>query len=345
MMSFTHSVFSLTLTSLALGTANPLALGIATIASLLPDIDTSRSLMGKLCFPISKTIEKHFPHRTLTHSFLATGLLTIATYPLVIWLDPLYWQALILGFFFGWFADAFTKSGVAAFYPSKARLVIPGNPKARLATGSGAEWFVLFLLAAIAVISINLNSTGGIIRGFNQALGIPSGAIETINEDASRYLLYASIKGRNSITQEPIAATYEVIQTLSMNDILVTDQTGQYYRVGSTQESQIVASQMKVRRGKPIVVKAANLKLDDDDLGSVMARLPQERTYLSGTLTIPDAEDLNLPTHLDRFDPITLQPGEIAFARLTSAPPREVNKLLGDYYASGNLIVRTVESY
>jgi inner membrane protein len=70
--------------------------------------------------------------------------------------------------------------------------------------------------------------------------------------------------------------------------------------------------------------------------------LPPERTYLTGTLTISDAEDLSLPTHPDRFDTITLQPGEIAYARLTSASPQEATTLLGDYYASGNLIVRTL---
>ena len=68
-----------------------------------------------------------------------------------------------------------------------------------------------------------------------------------------------------------------------------------------------------------------------------------ERIYLSGTLTIFDAEDLTLPTHLDRFDTITLQPGsDIAYARLVSAHPEKVMQLLGDYYASGNLIVRTI---
>ncbi len=343
MMGITHTAFSLTLTSLALGTANPMALGIAAIASQFPDIDTSSSVIGRLLLPISHFIECRFPHRTVTHSFLATGVITLVTYPIALLTEPLYWQALILGFFGGWFADVFTKSGVAAFYPSKARLVIPGNPRMRLSTGSNAEWFVLFLLVAIAAITINLNSAGGLIRGFNQALGLPSGAIETVNEDASRYLLTAHIKGRNAITQEPVDSSYEVVQPLSQNDLLVREQNGTIYRVGRSSSCQIVASQIRIERVAAIATTATNLVLDDEDLYTAVMELPRQRTYLSGTLTIFDADDLTLPTHLDRFDTITLQPGsEIAYARLTAATPEEVAQKLGDYYATGNLIVRTV---
>ncbi len=164
----------------------------APAASQLPDIDTSKSPLGRLLLPISQRLEKRYAHRTITHSFLTTGILTLATYPIALLTEPLYWQALILDFFGGWLLDVFTKSGVAAFYPSKARLVIPGNPRLRLGTRSNAEWFVLFVLVAIAVVTINFNSAGGLLRGFNQALGLPSGAIETVNEDASRDLLTAT---------------------------------------------------------------------------------------------------------------------------------------------------------
>ncbi|MDJ0903620.1 MAG: metal-dependent hydrolase [Xenococcus sp. MO_188.B8] len=370
MMAVTHTAFSLTFTSLALGTANPVALLIAAVASQFPDIDTSKSTIGRFFLPISRFIEQRLPHRSITHSFLVTGIFTLATYPITFVAKPLYWQALVLGYFFGWFADVFTKSGVAAFYPSKARLVIPGNPRLRLATGSNAEWFVLFILIAFAILSIQINSAGGIVRSFNQILGLPSGAIEAVNQDSSRYLLTAQIKGRNAITQEPIEKAYEIIQPLNQNDLLVKDELGTTYRVGNSQECQIVASKMKIERVAPITTKVTNLFLDDEDLYEKIAALlqvessdfeesnlnspqnwgvrgaksTQTRTYLSGTLTIFDADDLILPTHIDRYDTITLQPGsDIAYARLIAASPGEVLRLLGDYYASGNLVVRIVK--
>jgi hypothetical protein len=48
MMNITQAVFSVAITSLAMGTANPVLLGTAAIASQCPDLDTSRSVIGRL---------------------------------------------------------------------------------------------------------------------------------------------------------------------------------------------------------------------------------------------------------------------------------------------------------
>jgi inner membrane protein len=346
MMAITHTAFSVSLTSLALGTANPGVLSMAALASLLPDIDTSKSLIGRLFFPLSRWLESHAVHRGITHSFFATGVLTLATYPLAAFGHEQLWYALILGYFLGWLADVFTKSGVEAFYPSKGRLIIPRNPNLRLGTRTNAEWFLLMVLVAVAIISININTQGGIIRSFNQLLGIPSGAIETVNEDAPNYLLRAYIKGRNAITEQPVNGGFEVIEPLTASDLLVKDDSGTVYRVGSSQECQIIASQIRISRISPIATEVQNLVLDDEDPQTALAPLqskiqnPKSKIYLTGTLTITDAEDLSLPTHPEKFDTITLQPGAIAYARLTSASPQDAIARLGDYYASGNLIVR-----
>ncbi|PSF33910.1 metal-dependent hydrolase [Aphanothece hegewaldii CCALA 016] len=342
MMTPTHIAFSVALTSITLGTANPEILGVAALASLCPDIDTSKSLIGRLFFPISRWLESHTIHRGITHSFFASGVVILVSYPLALNGYSHIWQGLILGYFFGWFGDVFTKSGVQAFYPSRGRMIIPRNPRLRLGTRSNAEWFLLMVLVAIATLSININSNGGIIRGFNQAIGLPSGAIFTTQEDASRYLLIAQIKGRNALTELPVDESYEVVEPLTANDLLVKNKQGIVYRVGSSQECQIIATQIRIERLSPITVEVKDLILEEDDLYSFLTQLPQERTYLSGTLTVHDAEDLMLPSHIDRFDTITLQPGELAYARLVAASPSSAIATLGDYSVSGNLIVRTV---
>jgi len=38
--------------------------------SLLPDIDTTKSLIGKVCYPVSYILFRKFGHRTITHSAL-----------------------------------------------------------------------------------------------------------------------------------------------------------------------------------------------------------------------------------------------------------------------------------
>lgn len=355
MMYKTHMALAVAATSLVLGTADGMVLSLSAVCSQLPDVDTTKSFSGRILFPLSSYLEKRFAHRSITHSFLALSFFAILIFP-VTFFGYQYYLGMVSGYFWGFFGDVFTKSGVALFYPSKVRAICPANPRLRLSTGSSAEWFVLFILIIFAILSIQINSAGGIVRNFNQALGLPSGAIETVNQDASHYLLKAHIKGRNAITQEPIEKAYEIIQPLNQNDLLVKDELGTTYRVGNSQESQIIASQMKIERVALINTTVANLFLDDEEIYTAInefvveeekkLRIPNSelRTYLSGTLTIFDPDDLILPTHIDRYDTITLQPGsDIAYARLIAATPQDVLRLLGDMDASGNLVVRTVQ--
>jgi inner membrane protein len=343
MMYKTHMALAVAATSLVLGTADPVVLSLGAVCSQLPDVDTTKSFSGRVLFPISSYLEKHFVHRSITHSFLALSIFAVLVFP-VTFFGYQYYLGMVSGYFWGFFGDVFTKSGVALFYPSKVRAICPANPRLRLATGSSAEWFVLFILIVFAIFSIQINSAGGIVRNFNQALGLPSGAIETVNQDASRYLLKAHIKGRNAITQEPIEKAYEIIQPLNQNDLLVKDELGTTYRVGNSQECQIIAVIMKIERVAPITTRVTNLFFDDEELYEKIAALPPESTYLSGTLTIFDADGLIIPSHIDRYDTITLQPGsDIAYVRLIASSPIDVLRLLGDYYASGNLVVRNVK--
>jgi inner membrane protein len=342
MMIVTHTALSVAGTALSMGTADPIVLGAAALAAQLPDIDTSKSLPGRILFPISRFLERRFPHRSVTHSFIATGLIALAGLPLMFWRQTV-WQAVILGYFFGWFGDVFTKSGVCAFYPSSARLVIPGNPRMRLSTGSGAEVFVFAALLGVAIATININSNGGVLTAFNKVLGVPSGAVEIVGEEGSRYLMIAHIRGRNAITQQRIDTSFEVIKPLTQNDLLVKDSRGTVYRAGVSQESQILANQIQVQRSSPISVQLQSLSLDSDDVYAAVASLPPERTYITGTLTIEDSEDLQIPTNPQQFSTITLQPAQgYAIAHLESASPQEVTQQLGSYFATGSLIVRTI---
>ncbi|MGK7879651.1 MAG: metal-dependent hydrolase [Crocosphaera sp.] len=345
MMTPTHITFSIAMTSIMTGTANLELLGVAAIASLLPDIDTSKSFIGRLFFPLSRWLETNTVHRGITHSFFASGVITLVSYPIALIGYPHVWHGLILGYFFGWFGDVFTKSGVEAFYPSHGRLIIPRNPRLRLATRSNAEWFLLMILCAIAIISININSAGGIIRSFNQALGLPSGAIEIVKQESNKYLLKVKVKGHNNLIEQPINQSYEVIEALSINDLLVKDVQGNTYSIGNSQKNQIQVSQMRVERISPIKTKILNLTFDDEEIYPILSQLPTERTYLTGTLTVHDSEDLIIMNSLNTFNTITVQPGEMGSAQLTSATPNEVMKLLNDYYVSGNLVVRQIKPY
>lgn len=339
MMAVTHMAFSVAITSVALGTGNPTVLGISAIASLLPDIDTSKSHVGRIFFPISNFLEKRFAHRSISHSLLATGIVTLISLPLIFFIDPIYWQALVLGYFLGWFADAFTKSGVAAFYPSKARLVIPGNPRLRLSTGSNSELFILILLTAIAIISINVNLNGGIVKQFDRVLGMPNSAIETVNEEISKYLLEVQVLGYDRINTRKIDETYEVVKPLSKNELLVKDSLGTFYLIGTSQQSQIIPDRIKVNKVRSATVFTKNVYLDDEEINRIMQQLPQQRVYISGQIEISDSEDLDIPVNINQFDTISKVGKTVKFVE---ASPLLISQKLGNYYGTGNLIIRVI---
>jgi inner membrane protein len=345
MMNSTQAVFSVALTSLAMGTADPVLLGTAAIASQFPDLDTSKSWIGRLppLTLISRWIEKRYSHRTLTHSFLFSLGLAVVTFPIALWNRSL-WIALNLGYFLGWYADNFTKQGVCAFFPHPGRLVTPGNPRLRLSTGSSAEYFLLAVLVCVAIAIINLNTSGGILKAFNQTLGLSSGAVEIVAAEQNQYLLMAQIKGRNTLTQQAVQGQFEVVQPLTQTDLLVKDRQGRLYRAGETQESQILITQVQVQRQRRVKQSVREIRLEDEAIAEALSRIPQsDRIYLSGLLTVEDAEDLVPPNYPDRFNSIRVQPGSgIASVHLEAASPAEVIRVLGDYSASGSLIVRSI---
>lgn len=343
MMNVTHITIAVAATSICLGTADPLALSLSAIACQLPDADTSTSVPGRLLLPLSRFLEQRYPHRGITHSFAATGVFALLTLP-VLWLQSEYWAALILGYFMGWFADAFTRSGVAAFYPSAAKLVIPGNPRLRLSTGSPSEYFVIGLMTIVAIAAINMNSSGGILRAFNAIIGIPEGAVEAINSDGSRHLMFAQIRGRNAVTLEPVEGEFEVVKTLTQSDLLVKNPQGTLFRAGTTQNCQILASRIATRQGSPIKATIKEIAMEDEDLETALAAVPDsDRTYINGMLSLEGAEDLRLLGSAQQFPTITIQPAAgAAIAHLESAAKREVIEQLGEFYATGTLTVRSV---
>lgn len=241
----------------------------------------------------------------------------------------------------GWFGDVFSKSGVAAFFPNQARLVIPGNPKLRLSTGSKAESIVLGVIVLVAVVSVNINSSGGIMRSFDQVLGSQSGAMEIYQRESARHQVIAYIEGRHTITQQSVAGRYEIIGTIA-GDLLVRDEQHRLYQVGTSPQAQIAPEKIHVTVGSPIALVTRELFLDEQSVRSAVAPLIQQSdTFLSGRLTVDalDRDAVHLQGSKQYFQP--LQPfGEVV--ELESASPAEVLAALGDVFATGNLIVRSV---
>lgn len=124
-----------------------------TLGSLLPDIDSDTSTIGKYIKPVSSII----PHRTITHTFWVIAL--------IVWFgwqfDSIYLFALALGYTMHIAEDSFSREGICWFYPVLGRynLIPGGSPMKRgrkpwrgYRTGGFAE--ILFFYGAIGVHTI-----------------------------------------------------------------------------------------------------------------------------------------------------------------------------------------------
>lgn len=84
-----------------------------TLGSLLPDIDSENSTLGRYVTPISRLI----PHRTYTHTIWVVVLMMgVAWY-----IESVYVFALALGYTLHILQDSFSKQGIRWFYPFSMR--------------------------------------------------------------------------------------------------------------------------------------------------------------------------------------------------------------------------------
>lgn len=119
---------------------------VALFATLIPDIDTKFSTLGRKKF--ARAIGFFVKHRGMFHSF---SFLLAVTIVLI-----LFWPVGSLGFFLGYglhlFADSFTRTGIRGFYPYKKKT------KGKVKTGSRIETgiFVVFLILDIGLILMRI---------------------------------------------------------------------------------------------------------------------------------------------------------------------------------------------
>ena len=358
MLAKTHILLSITITSFALETVDWQPLVVAGVTSQLLDVDTSSSLAGRLLLPLARWLENRWPHRTVTHSFLATTMMALLALPLL-WHSKQLWYALILGYFGGWFGDVFTKSGVAAFYPlSSARLVIPAHPRLRLSTGSRAEYVVLWLLLLTFLFSLHLNTKGGLLRGFNAWLAQPEGVATLFARESSRSQILAQIEGRFVASATPVNAEFEVLE-VEGEKLLVRDANGLLYwaeQESACTDCHVAIHRVQARLGQAIVRETKELRWQEEELGKVVGEVSARNAELktrnaptllfSGELTILDAEGLRLPTSLQQFNPLEIvgNPDEwtrVRTVRVRAATLRDLEPLRHSF-GSGNLIVKII---
>ncbi|MEA5595708.1 metal-dependent hydrolase [Rivularia sp. UHCC 0363] len=344
MLGISHLLVSGTATSLLLGTASPTQIAVGAIAGLLPDIDISTSIAGRVLPWASSFFESRMPHRSCTHSLLASGAIAVFAYVIVIF-NPSFTNlgyALSIGYFFGWFADVFTISGVEMFWPSSMRCVCPGNKNLRLKTGSNAEYFVLVVLIAISLAVFNINNSGGMLTQFNRLIANPSGVENLYNKSASTNLIKAQIKGVRSGDRSRVEGDFLIIQTHGTG-FIVQSASGEIYKAGTEAGSQIIIERITSDLGKAAITNIESITLEEEQI--LEALTPFNRVgamvFVSGQINVDDSESIKLNQDPYQFPYMRLSGDSV---NLEAAPFNQVIEKLGEQFATGNLQIRIINA-
>ncbi|MDY7396964.1 metal-dependent hydrolase [Aureibaculum sp. 2210JD6-5] len=146
---------------------NPIFITATIIGSLLPDIDHTKSIIGKCVYPLAKWISVKYGHRTITHSAIFLLSITAIIYMLehfqLIESDNHQLSLIVFFAIFSHFLlDMFTIQGIPLFYPFyRNPCVIPANVELRIRTGNmKQEGIVLFIFSLSTIFLQDLFKDG-----------------------------------------------------------------------------------------------------------------------------------------------------------------------------------------
>jgi inner membrane protein len=338
-MAITHAVIAAAGTSLILGTADPYKLGLAILGSQLPDLDTTTSTIGGMFYPISQWIEKRFPHRSITHSLLATVALAAVSLAVGHFFFGNIWTAIALplGHLLACFSDTFTRQGVQLFFPNPVWAISVSNPNRRIVTGSPSEYWVLVSATAALVLGIWLATSGGTFSKVGQGLGLRSSALDVYNASAPTHHIYADVRGVLSLDSTPANGKYFIV-AVDGSEFIVQNAKG-IYKTGE----QIVADRLTASVGEEAKTTIQTLTFDDTEaiaqLSQLQAKNPNAAIYLSGTLTVDFPEDIKV-----QVDPATYPVIEVTGSnvKLSWCPIEQVLVYLKDQYAIGTVTAKII---
>jgi inner membrane protein len=156
--------------------SNPIAIGTTLIASILPDIDHTKSLIGKLFLPLSRYLNRRFGHRTITHSITFLGLLAL----FLLFLERNFFPdnpittIFVMAYISHLLLDMATIQGVPLFYPFfRNPCVLPGNPDLRFRTGNLRTESMIFCFFIFMGVFLQPLFKNGFWTQYNRLFGTP----------------------------------------------------------------------------------------------------------------------------------------------------------------------------
>ena len=245
--------------------ASPVTIAVAIVASLLPDIDHTRSTVGKIVYPLAKWINRRYGHRTITHGMPCFALLTILSGVIErTFFGHLEWTAIFsLGYFSHLVLDMFTLQGVPLMYPfSRSPWVMIGNPDKRIRTGDYRKEAVAFSIFILMGMFLQPLFSKGFWTVWNQNLATLKHVHgEFLNSHDLLKVTYTITEGTNKRHGSGILVESKP------NEAWLIDSTGQWVLL----KEPTCSRAFPAHTGHPLNIQSANLiNLTPDSLNAVL---------------------------------------------------------------------------
>ena len=160
--------------------SNQWFLGLCVFFSILPDVDHRKSIIGKIFLPLAKYLDRNYGHRTITHSFLALGFVTLLMCLIELNIvNPVsgktgldYTAICFFSYLSHLILDMLTIHGVPLFYPfARNPCVMPGNRNLRFRSGDiKAESIAMVIFCVVLFTSMDL-FRNGFWTSYNRSFG------------------------------------------------------------------------------------------------------------------------------------------------------------------------------
>lgn len=347
MIAPTHITFAefiylliLTSTGFSLSVLNSVTIAFA---SILADVDTAASTIGKALPFLSKRIERRFGHRTLTHSALFVVALSIITLPLFALSSELY-TCFLIGYASHPFIDSMTVTGVKLFYPlSSVKCVFPlevNNPhRYRIQTGGKMDKVlaVIFLIGCIPTFLIAHQGYERFIRTTQRNI---EAAVRDYNEFSKDYLVFADVAGYDMMTKEPLKGRYEIIGALNPHTLIFKGKDQKLHTLGKNFQADYIAEDVTCEKGGEAYSKVSNINLSNQLLSQITSYIDTSiENYFFGNLSTSDK--ITLPENIKLFSPVSGSSNSLRFNYATYDDIREYN-LEYAFISKGIITVKSI---
>lgn len=270
MLGFNHVAGGYTITAIGASLfdinvfSKPEYLAIIWIGAILPDIDHTKSLIGKAFYPLARYIDRNFGHRTITHSAACWLSVTLICYLFekLVFKTELHTWLFSLAYFSHLLLDMCTLQGIPLFYPFTSDMcVLPANPALRVRTDDLKSEVLIFLGFCILLISMLDLITAGLTPSFNSNFRTFEYLHRQTESNKSKQL---KIQYTNNIGQKKNATVVESF----IDKILVYDSTNGFAEL-KKKDFQILDIQPTGKKNQITTYKFVSIA--DDSLRKILS--------------------------------------------------------------------------